>query len=67
MAPIEYTVYGVKYSPGCVKHCLVPDSKVNEANIGSICGRQNPGGPHVDPKNPVIWVDAYVARRFSSL
>ena len=28
-----------------------PDSKVHEANIGPIWGRQGPGGPHVGPMN----------------
>ena len=34
-----------------------PDSKVHGANMGPIWGRQDPGGPHVGPKNFVIWVD----------
>ena len=33
----------------------IPDSKVHGANMGSIWGRQNPGGPHVGPMNFVIW------------
>ena len=33
-----------------------PDSKVHGANMGPIWGRQDPGGPHVDPMNFVIWV-----------
>ena len=32
-----------------------PDSKVNGANMGPIWGRQDPGGPHVDPMNYDIW------------
>ena len=28
-----------------------PDSKVHGANMGPIWGRQDPGGPHVGPKN----------------
>ena len=31
-----------------------PDSKVHEANIGHIWGRQDPGGPHVGPMNLAI-------------
>ena len=31
-----------------------PDSKVHGANMGSIWGRQDPGGPHVGPTNFVI-------------
>ena len=27
----------------------VPDNKVHGANMGSIWGRQDPGGPHVGP------------------
>ena len=34
-----------------------PDSKVRGANMGSIWGRQDPGGPHVGPMNFAIWVD----------
>ena len=33
-----------------------PDSKVREANMGPIWGRQDPGGPHVGPMNFAIWV-----------
>ena len=33
-----------------------PDSKVHGANMGSIWGRQDPGGPHVGPENVAIWV-----------
>ena len=33
-----------------------PDSKVYEANMGPIWGRQDPGGTHVGPMNFVIWV-----------
>ena len=33
-----------------------PDSKVRGANMGPICGRQDPGGPHVRPMNFAIWV-----------
>ena len=32
-----------------------PDSKVHEANIGPIWGRQDPGGPHIGPMNFAIW------------
>ena len=32
-----------------------PDSKVHEANMGPIWGRQDPGGPHVVPMNFAIW------------
>ena len=32
-----------------------PDSKVQGANMGSIWGRQDPGGPHVGPMNFTIW------------
>ena len=33
-----------------------PGSKVHRANMGRIWGQQDPGGPHVDPMNFVIWV-----------
>ena len=32
-----------------------PDSKVHGANMGSIWGRQDPGGPHAGPMNFAIW------------
>ena len=32
----------------------VPDSKVHGANMGTIWGRQDPGGPHVGPMNLAI-------------
>ena len=32
-----------------------PNSKVHEANMGPIWGRQDPGGPHVGPMNFAIW------------
>ena len=34
---------------------ITPDSKVHEANIGPIWGRQDPDGPHVGPMDFVIW------------
>ena len=33
-----------------------PDSKVHEANMGPIWGRQDQGEPHVGPMNFAIWV-----------
>ena len=40
---------------------LLPDSKVHEANMGPIWGRQDPGGPHVGPRNfatrDCIWIN----------
>ena len=35
---------------------IYSDSKVHEANMGPIWGRQGPGGPHVGPMNIAIWV-----------
>ena len=40
-------------SPGSSPY---PDSKVHEANMGHIWGRQDPDGPHVGPMNFAIWV-----------
>ena len=34
---------------------ITPDSKVYGVNMGLICGRQDPGGPHVGPMNFAIW------------
>ena len=33
-----------------------PDNKIHGANMGSIWGRQDPGGPHVGPMNFAIWL-----------
>ena len=33
-----------------------PDSKVHGAYMGPTWGRQDPGGPHVVPIIPIIWV-----------
>ena len=38
---------------------LIPDSKVHGANLGPICGRQDPGGPDVGPMNFAIWFALY--------
>ena len=35
---------------------ISPDNKVYGANMGSIWGRQDPGGPHVGPMKLTIWV-----------
>ena len=32
-----------------------PDSKVHGTNMGSVWGRQDPGGPHVGPMDFAIW------------
>ena len=32
-----------------------PVSKVHGTNMGSIWGREDPGGPHVGPMNFAIW------------
>ena len=32
-----------------------PDSKIQGANMGPICGQRDPGGPHVGPMNFAIW------------
>ena len=34
---------------------MIPDNKVNGANMGPIWGRQDPGGPHVGPMNFAMW------------
>ena len=41
-----------------------PDSKVHVANMGSIWGRQDPGGPHVGPMNFAIWEVLFQRRAF---
>ena len=46
--------------------CLIMHlhSKVHGANMGPTWGRQDPGGPHVDPMNLAIWAlyDATVCK-----
>ena len=44
---------GFIYTGACVNN--IPDSKVHGAIMGPILGRQDPGGPHVDPMNLAIW------------
>ena len=39
------------------KYIDFPDSKVHGANMGPIWVWQDPGGPHVDPMNFVMWVE----------
>ena len=34
---------------------IIPDSKMHGANMGSIWGRQDSGGPHVGIMNFAIW------------
>ena len=40
----------------CCEAVSYPDSKVHGANMGPICGRQDPGGTHVGTTNLAIWV-----------
>ena len=40
----------------CYRVDLNPNSQVHWANMLSIWGRQDPGGPHVGPMNLAIWV-----------
>ena len=39
----------------CSVHNVVPGSKVHGANMRSIWGRQDPGGPHFGPMNFTLW------------
>ena len=59
-------VYPMKYILGIAVLCsvvvvfpvlwtFIPDSKVSGANMGPIWGQQDPGGPHVGPRNFAIW------------
>ena len=42
-----------------IRHAIgIPVSKVHGANMGSMWGLQNPGGPHGGPANFAIW-DAF--------
>ena len=50
----------IAYLQYCLDHSSLetiysPDSKVRGANIGTIWGRQDAGGPHVGPMNFAIW------------
>ena len=42
------------------KQHAYPDSKAHGASMGPIWGRQDPGGPHVGPKNFAIWVIMFI-------
>ena len=46
-------------SPECMPSTS-PDSKVHGANVGSIWGRQDSGGPHVSPMNLAVRVQVQV-------
>ena len=41
-------------------HFGFPDGKVHGANMGSIEGQQDPGGPHVGPMNLAIMVVEFI-------
>ena len=43
------------HTPGHVSILGAPDSKVHGANMGPVRGRQDPGGPHVDPMKIATW------------
>ena len=51
--------FGISSQHGKAATTLVtgthPDSKIHEAKMGLIWGRQDPGGPHVGPMNLAIW------------
>ena len=36
-------------------HADNPENKVHGANMGTIWGRHDPGGPHAGPMNFAIW------------
>ena len=44
-----------------------PESKVNEAYMGTTRGRQDPGGPNVGPMSLVISVNMYIAHIHQNL
>ena len=46
--------------------CYFPDSMVHGANMGPIWGRQDPGGPHVDPMNFAIWVTLNIGHQWNA-
>ena len=41
--------------PEVPEQAVFPDGKVHGANMGPIWGREDSGGPHVDPMNYAIW------------
>ena len=44
----------------------IPDSKVHGPNMGPTWGRQDPGGPQVDPMKIDIWVFFSAALRLAT-
>ena len=54
--PLMFSLNEVIVSIVTIHRITYPDSKVHGANMGPICGRQDPGGPHVGPMNLTIWV-----------
>ena len=55
MRKVSLNHFLISPSPMGINH-ICPHSKVHEANMGPIWGRQEPGGPHVGPMNFAIWV-----------
>ena len=47
------TYWFIKLKRDNLQH--LPHSKIYGANMGSIWGRQDPGGSHVGPMNSAIW------------
>ena len=45
----------------------LPDSKVHGANMGSIWGRQDPGGPHVGPVTLLSGLCCSIHRRLKEV
>ena len=46
---------------------ITPERKVHGANMGPIWGRQDPGGPYVDPMNFAIWDRQPIAQPVSKI
>ena len=53
MVNVEYNTTTTEIK--LIEMCIDPDSNVHGANMGTIWGRQGPGGPHVGPMNLAIW------------
>ena len=59
----SHTMYWTWYQWGRNEHHVIPDSKVQGANMGPTWVLKDPDGPHVGPHEPcyhgsIIWVNA---------
>ena len=60
-------MFAHRYKTEATSSGIIHDSKVHGVNMGHIWGRQDPGGPHVDPMNFAIWDVSFADESIVSL